>query len=80
MKVRTTLLTDVVSEKYTKEQVKCKGCISLCTKAMYVVTAALQRKYESMRRQWRVDGKENSAELIEVQAKMNKYRARRIRV
>ena len=55
----------MVSEKYTKEQVKCKGCISLCTKAMYVVTAALQRKYESMRRQWRVDGKENGEKRTE---------------
>ena len=41
---------------------------------------AIQRKYESMRRQWVVEGKENSADLMETQAKVNKYHARRIRV
>lgn len=41
---------------------------------------AVQRKYESIRRQWVIDGKENSADMIEAQAKMNKYRARRVRV
>ena len=41
---------------------------------------AVQRKYESMRRQWVMEGKENSTDLAEAHAKVNKYRARRIRV
>lgn len=45
-----------------------------------VLLGAIQRKYESIRRQWIMDNKENRAEKMEVQVKLNKYRARRIRV
>lgn len=41
---------------------------------------AVQRKYESIRRQWVMEGKENRSDMAEAQAKVNKYRARRIRV
>ena len=43
-------------------------------------TDAVQRKYESMRRQWLLEEKENSMELVEEQTKINRYRARRVRV
>lgn len=45
-----------------------------------MLLGAIQRKYESIRRQWIMDNKENRAEKMEVQVKLNKYRARRIRV
>ena len=41
-------------------------------------TDAVQRKYESMRRL--LEEKENSMELVEEQTKINRYRARRVRV
>ena len=47
---------------------------------MSYCTDAVQRKYESMRWQWLLEEKENSMELVEEQTKINKYRARRVRV
>ena len=41
---------------------------------------AIQRKYEMVRRNWALEQKENSTQLIEAKAKASKYRARRIRV
>lgn len=44
------------------------------------ITAAVQRKYESMRRLWKSEDKEDFVEMNQKIALMKKYRARRKRV
>ena len=45
--------------------------------SLQCLIVAIQRKYELVRRQWLMEEKENSTELLEEKAKINKYRARR---
>ena len=46
---------------------------------MYISIAAVQRKYESLRRQWMVDEDDGRKELLKAMGKKKKYRARRKR-
>lgn len=81
--VKADLMEKIVSEKYGAAEIKCEFTVPFqiysCKLENYIV-GAVQRRYESVRRQWLVEEKENSADLMEAQAKANKYRARRIRV
>ena len=47
----------------------------------FTFTAAIQRKYENLRRQWKLDDEnEDSEEIRKLSIKKKKYRARRFRV
>ena len=46
---------------------------------MYISIAAVQRKYESVRRQWKIDEDDGKKELLKAMGKKKKYRARRKR-
>jgi hypothetical protein len=48
--------------------------------AITIITAAVQRKYEALRRQWTLDEKENGDDLKKETAIKKKYRQRRKRV
>ncbi len=71
--------------QYQQEAVR--GKLSPWSMCVYVIrnpfkfhTAAVQRKYESVRRQWIMKGKENFDQLSAQMSKNKKYRARRKRV
>ena len=51
-----------------------------CFCFFFFILGAVQRKYESMRRQWVLDGKEGKDEVTFQEALRKKYRARRQRV
>lgn len=75
-------LLETPTAKYTEEEIKgIYGYVLLLNDQQFYFPAAIQRIYENLRRQWKMDDEnDDSEELRRVSMKKKKYRARRFRV
>ena len=69
--------TVLTHKKMSKVHIKCEQIMlsNLC-----LISAAVQRKYESMRRQWKAEDRDDFVEASRKSSLMKKYRSRRKRV
>ena len=73
-------LSDSQGAKYSDEKIKGTMEIRYYSFIYFNSLAAVQRKYESLRRELLSDNKENKEAILKNESKKKKYRARRQRV
>lgn len=70
--------------KYSQEEVKGKHNVHVLRYIVIIeyllIAAAVQRKYESVRRQWKAEDREDYLEVCRKTSLLKKYRSRRKRV